>query len=534
MEQQELKRVIEALIFAADAPLTAERIRETLPEELNGFDLNHLVAELNRDYEDSGRAFFIRHIAGGYQVSTRPELHNWVKKLFLGRNKMRLSHAALETLAIVAFKQPISRVDVAQIRGVNSDGVIGTLLEKKLITISGRSEGVGRPLLYNTTPEFLQYFGVNDLSDLPKPREIEELIGKEGMPEEVLHALSDEKQLELPMNVNAEGQTEAEDLAPQVAAPAPIDEKSEAALAATMLEEIAPAEPAAGQNDVSLESESLPEPVRAPEVEQSLEEEVDAIVVEDPDTSESEATEGESDSSEAGETAKTAIQAMAPFTENHIAVPETEAQFPGMIEPELQAVSEPAPAPAPETVPPRMSESMFLDEAVTPAPQQREKRRKRVRLESPIEPGPVAAGSEGSAPPAVRVIGLDEVAPPVVDSSVAGEIVPALVPVHEFTSEQVHSNQPTIVDLNDVSGALSKVSAVPVMDTGQSEPIPPAPASPTLKKNVEIETPFFVLAPSANGAPWMDDTSKNESSVAGFLRRAVQWIRSTWQKLVGK
>ncbi len=228
MEQQELKRVVEALIFAADAPLTAERIRETLPEELNGFDLDRIVEDLNRDYSGSGRAFFIRQIAGGYQVTTRPELHSWIRKLFLGRNKMRLSQAALETLAIVAFKQPISRVDVAQIRGVNSDGVIGTLLEKKLITISGRSEGVGRPLLYNTTPEFLQYFGVNDLVDLPKPREIEELIGKEGMPEEVLQALSDEKQLELPMELNVEGM-ESEETVP--AAQPNLGEKFKAAAA---------------------------------------------------------------------------------------------------------------------------------------------------------------------------------------------------------------------------------------------------------------------------------------------------------------
>src|SRR5574341_1102799 len=178
METQELKRIVEALIFAADAPLSAERILETL-ELKNGFALGALIDELNSEYQQSGRAFTIRQVAGGYQIVTQSQYANWIKKLYLGRQKTRLSQAALETLALVAFKQPISRVEIAQIRGVNSDGVIGTLLERKLITISGRSEAVGRPLLYSTTPDFLKYFGLNDLADLPKPREIEELFSKE-------------------------------------------------------------------------------------------------------------------------------------------------------------------------------------------------------------------------------------------------------------------------------------------------------------------------------------------------------------------
>jgi segregation and condensation protein B len=204
MDTQELKRIVEALIFAADGPLSAERILETL-EPQNGFELGAVIDELNREYQESGRAFMIRQIAGGYQIVTQANYASWIKKLYLGRQKNRLSQAALETLALIAFKQPISRVEVAQIRGVNSDGVIGTLLERKLIAISGRSEAVGRPLLYSTTPDFLKYFGLNDLADLPKPREIEELFGKEGMPEELLHALSQEDpQLSLPINVESE------------------------------------------------------------------------------------------------------------------------------------------------------------------------------------------------------------------------------------------------------------------------------------------------------------------------------------------
>ncbi len=207
MDSNDLKRVIEALIFAADAPLTPERIRETL-ETCSDEELAQTVETLNREYEASGHAFMIRHVAGGYQVTTRPQFSNWIKKLYLGRQKTRLSQAALESLAIIAFKQPISRVDIAQIRGVNSDAVIGTLLERKLVTISGRSDAVGRPLLYSTTPEFMEFFGINDLAELPKPREIEELIGKEGMPEEVLQALSSDKQLKLPISFEPEAAVE--------------------------------------------------------------------------------------------------------------------------------------------------------------------------------------------------------------------------------------------------------------------------------------------------------------------------------------
>ena len=221
METQELKRIVEALIFAADEPLSGDRIAETL-ELQNGFDLGVLVEELNRDYHESGRAFTIRKVAGGYQIVTQQNYASWIRKLYLGRQKNRLSHAALETLALIAFKQPISRVDIAQIRGVNSDGVIGTLLERKLITISGRSETVGRPLLYSTTPEFLKYFGINNIADLPKPREIEELFSKEGMPEELLQALSQtDAQLSLPINIDGETPAPAEEAENKTETPAP-------------------------------------------------------------------------------------------------------------------------------------------------------------------------------------------------------------------------------------------------------------------------------------------------------------------------
>jgi segregation and condensation protein B len=221
MDTQELKRIVEALIFAADEPLGGDRIAETVELE-NGFDLGVLIDALNQDYQQSGRAFTIRKVAGGYQIVTQKNYSSWIRKLYLGRQKNRLSHAALETLALIAFKQPISRVDIAQIRGVNSDGVIGTLLERKLIAISGRSEAVGRPLLYSTTPEFLKYFGINDIADLPKPREIEELFSKEGMPEELLQALSQtDAQLSLPIGETpaVSDDAESKDIKPEEPAP---------------------------------------------------------------------------------------------------------------------------------------------------------------------------------------------------------------------------------------------------------------------------------------------------------------------------
>lgn len=176
IELSEIKRIIEALIFAADAPVPESRIRHVI-EELEPSDVQRVVDELNAEYEQNQHAFKIVRIAGGFQLVTRPEFSNYVKLYYKGRTKSRLSRAALEALAIIAFKQPISRPEIDAIRGVNSDGVVKNLLERNLIHISGRSSAIGRALLYSTTPEFLRYFGINDISDLPKPREIEELLG---------------------------------------------------------------------------------------------------------------------------------------------------------------------------------------------------------------------------------------------------------------------------------------------------------------------------------------------------------------------
>ncbi|MBN1893311.1 SMC-Scp complex subunit ScpB [bacterium] len=178
MDIDALKPIVESLIFASDIPIPASQIK-ALVEEARDSEIRKAVEALNLDYTQTNRAFSIVQVAGGFQMVTRENYAPWIRKLFQKRITARLSQAALEALAVIAFRQPVSKPEIEAIRGVNSDGVIHTLLERKLITMSGRAEGPGRPLLYRTTQEFLRYFGVNDLSDLPKPRELEELLKEE-------------------------------------------------------------------------------------------------------------------------------------------------------------------------------------------------------------------------------------------------------------------------------------------------------------------------------------------------------------------
>ncbi|MEN3037800.1 MAG: SMC-Scp complex subunit ScpB [Candidatus Kryptonium sp.] len=184
---ENLKSIVEAIIFASDTPLSLKQIKDIINEpqkklKPNGDsktiteeDIRKIIATLNQEYSERGSAFKIIEIAEGYQFATLPEFAKWVGKLFKEKNKKKLSQPALETLAIIAYKQPISKPEIEAIRGVNVDHIIKTLLEKRLITIVGRAETLGRPLLYGTTKEFLKYFGLKDLSELPKPSEIEEI-----------------------------------------------------------------------------------------------------------------------------------------------------------------------------------------------------------------------------------------------------------------------------------------------------------------------------------------------------------------------
>jgi len=159
--------VVEAMLFASDVPLEAERIREVLDLE-NAAAARGLVEELIARSEAEPRGLAIVEVGGGYRMVTRPELAPWLVRLARARTRVRLSRPALETLAIIAYKQPVSRPELDAVRGVNSDAVLDNLLERRLIRIGGRKEAPGRPFLYETTREFLVAFGLRDLNDLPK------------------------------------------------------------------------------------------------------------------------------------------------------------------------------------------------------------------------------------------------------------------------------------------------------------------------------------------------------------------------------
>ncbi len=178
--------IIEALIFASDEPLSPGQIVDIFGILIEGERTHRLtqeivlraVDELNADYQAAGRPFRIVHVAGGYQFATLPEYGIWLGKMLRERSRRKLSVSALETLAVVAYKQPVTKPEIESIRGVNVDYVLRTLLERNMVAIIGRAATPGRPLLYGTTKQFLKHFGINDLSDLPKPREIDELLAE--------------------------------------------------------------------------------------------------------------------------------------------------------------------------------------------------------------------------------------------------------------------------------------------------------------------------------------------------------------------
>lgn len=185
----ELKNIIEALIFASDEPMTVRFIRSIMDDvnkdlppaehySVNADIIRKAVGDLNRGYGRLGSGFRIIEIAGGFTYATQENFSSWVGKLAKEKARRRLSPTAVETLAIIAYKQPIAKGEVEFIRGVNVDYIINALLEKDLIHITGRANTPGRPLLYGTTQKFLEHFGLNDLTDLPKPREISELINE--------------------------------------------------------------------------------------------------------------------------------------------------------------------------------------------------------------------------------------------------------------------------------------------------------------------------------------------------------------------
>ncbi|MGE3844657.1 MAG: SMC-Scp complex subunit ScpB [Vicinamibacterales bacterium] len=174
----ELKAVIEALVFASPEPLSVKAMYKLLegepPEQIDA-----ALAALKTEYDDRARGLQLVEVAGGFQLVTRPELHEWVRRLFHERTTQKLSVQALETLAVIAYRQPVTAAEITEIRGVNTSGVLGTLVDRHLIRIAGRKQVVGRPFMYATTREFLERFGLRDLTELPKIEDMAEALGFE-------------------------------------------------------------------------------------------------------------------------------------------------------------------------------------------------------------------------------------------------------------------------------------------------------------------------------------------------------------------
>ncbi len=182
------QHVVEALLFASDEPLSIPQIIDILKSaedsgpklRLKEDEVLAIIRELNAEYVKAGRSFRIIQVAGGFQFATMPDFAEWLGRLVKERAKRKLTQAVIETLSVIAYKQPITKPEIEAIRGVNADYAIQKLLERGLVTIIGRAASAGRPLLYGTTADFLKHFGLNDLSELPKPREIEEIMADQG------------------------------------------------------------------------------------------------------------------------------------------------------------------------------------------------------------------------------------------------------------------------------------------------------------------------------------------------------------------
>lgn len=170
----ELVALAEALIFVADEPITTKLLADVLEEEKES--VQAAIEELAREYEERDSGLQIREIAGGWQLATRTELHEEVRKFLKTRPSAKLSLASLETLAVIAYKQPVTVPEILEIRGVQSASAIKTLLDKRLIVAKGRKEAVGRPMMYGTSKEFLVQFGLRDLSELPSIEDFEDLV----------------------------------------------------------------------------------------------------------------------------------------------------------------------------------------------------------------------------------------------------------------------------------------------------------------------------------------------------------------------
>jgi len=167
METIDAKKIIEAMFFVAEQPVTLKMLESVFDKEFSKDDLRGMIESLSQDYRERVTSLEVREIAGGWQLSTKAELAPWIRKLFKDRLTYRLSPSAMETLSIIAYKQPITRGEIEEIRGVEVSAVIDTLADRKLVRMVGRKETLGRPILFGTTSEFLRVFGLKRLEDLP-------------------------------------------------------------------------------------------------------------------------------------------------------------------------------------------------------------------------------------------------------------------------------------------------------------------------------------------------------------------------------
>jgi len=205
LEDHQLKSAIEALLFVSNNPLSLDRLKgifeETQPEQIHA-----QILALSHEYDERGAGIMLAEVAGGYQLATRPENVSWIRKFKSVKVSAKLSKPALETLAIVAYKQPITRMEVEAIRGVNIGGIMRNLMERRLVKIVGKKDVPGKPMMYGTTLEFLQYFGLKDLSALPTLKEFQELEAGEEVMEEIPVAGADTVPSDEPTSAMAEAE----------------------------------------------------------------------------------------------------------------------------------------------------------------------------------------------------------------------------------------------------------------------------------------------------------------------------------------
>jgi segregation and condensation protein B len=227
----DLKNIVESLLFVADEALSLERLKKTLPQA-DPLAIREVIAALQADYDARRGGFYLAEVAGGFQFRSRPEYTAWVRRL-VDPKPLRLSKAAMETLAVIAYKQPIIRADIEHLRGVDCGGVLRVLLERKLIRVLGRKEIAGRPLIYATTKMFLETFDLKDLRDLPTPREIEE-FGKPPLAMRDGAGREGEQEASAPLEADGYEETASQEAPGLAPAPEPSSAPSAAA---------APAEP---------------------------------------------------------------------------------------------------------------------------------------------------------------------------------------------------------------------------------------------------------------------------------------------------